>query len=210
MFEAMIMLCLDLADGPCRAHLLTGYEAPTQAGCEEALEAFQPEIERLTLPPGLHANGLATCRATGPALSVSEVAPGVFVHMGDVGHILEKEQVKRLRPCNILAVPVGGVFTVDAGGAYEIARRVKEHDNTYSTRVSVLGHIQRGGVPTANDRVLGSEMGYYAVESLLKGKTNAMIGKIHNDYKLVSFEEAINNKHEVNKNMLEIDRTLSI
>lgn len=131
--------------------------------------------------------------------------PEIKTHLEDLILIL-KQNKRRGKTSGIIIVAEGD----DSGGAYEIAKQIKEHDNTYSTRVSVLGHIQRGGVPTANDRVLGSEMGYYAVESLLKGKTNAMIGKIHNDYKLVSFEEAINNKHEVNKNMLEIARTLSI
>ncbi|MEN8927819.1 MAG: 6-phosphofructokinase, partial [Flavobacteriales bacterium] len=59
----------------------------------------------------------------------------------------------------------------DAGGAFEIARKVKEKFDFYDTRVSVLGHLQRGGKPSARDRVLASQLGFSAVESLLAGNT---------------------------------------
>lgn len=64
----------------------------------------------------------------------------------------------------------------DAGNALEIARRVGENSEFKEVRVSVIGHLQRGGSPTAFDRVLASRMGVCAVETLLKGERDCMIG----------------------------------
>src|SRR5205085_10019188 len=60
----------------------------------------------------------------------------------------------------------------DAGGAYDIAAEVKKTFSEYDTRVSILGHVQRGGSPTCADRVLASRLGVGAVEALLAGKKN--------------------------------------
>jgi L-ascorbate metabolism protein UlaG (beta-lactamase superfamily) len=66
-----------------------------------------------------------------------------FVHMGDIGHIIEPDQIKQLRPCDILAVPVGGTYTVDSEGAYEIVDKLKPgivipiHYHTPLNRISV-------------------------------------------------------------------------
>ncbi|WP_299870170.1 quinoprotein relay system zinc metallohydrolase 2 [uncultured Roseobacter sp.] len=81
MFEAVIALCASLTEGPCRDHLLPGYEAETQAACAAALAARAPDLAVFS---GLVAQGSARCEAPGPALEVTEVAPGVFVHMGAI------------------------------------------------------------------------------------------------------------------------------
>ena len=64
----------------------------------------------------------------------------------------------------------------DAGNAYEISEHVKKNSDLKGIRVTVLGHTQRGGVPSAFDRILASRLGVHAVETLLEGKTNVMIG----------------------------------
>lgn len=74
MFEAVILVCLGLS-GPCREQLLPGYEAPDRAGCEVRLAAEPPRVEGA---------GQARCQPVGPALSVVEVAPGVYVHEGRI------------------------------------------------------------------------------------------------------------------------------
>ncbi len=81
MFEAVITLCLDLSEGPCRDHLLPGAEAATQAGCEAILAA---DKTLQAVPDGLVAQGQARCKATGTALEFQEVAPGVFAHRGAI------------------------------------------------------------------------------------------------------------------------------
>jgi len=64
----------------------------------------------------------------------------------------------------------------DAGNAYEISEYVKKNSDLKGIRVTVLGHIQRGGIPSAFDRILASRLGVHAVEALLEGKSNVMIG----------------------------------
>ena len=98
----------------------------------------------------------------------------------------------------------------NVGGAYEIARKVKEKFNFYDTRVSVLGHLQRGGKPSARDRVLASQLGFSAVENLIAGETNKMVGMENNKVVLTPFEKAIKYNKELNPNLLKLVEVLSI
>ncbi len=79
----------------------------------------------------------------------------------------------------------------EEGGAYEVARKVKELYVHYDTRVSILGHVQRGGNPTVRDRVLASRCGVAAVEGLLHGKSNEMVGEINGRITLTAFNQAV-------------------
>jgi quinoprotein relay system zinc metallohydrolase 2 len=81
MFEAVITLCLLTVAETCRDQLIPGYEATTPELCAAALAARAPVLDRIE---GLAASGAPFCRTAGEALSVTEVAPGVFVHMGAV------------------------------------------------------------------------------------------------------------------------------
>jgi 6-phosphofructokinase 1 len=98
----------------------------------------------------------------------------------------------------------------DAGGAYKIAEIIKENFDKYDTRVTVLGHIQRGGSPSAYDRVLASELGSAAVKALVNGHTNCMAGRQGKEVVLVPFDHAVKHNKEINKRFLELAETLSI
>ncbi|TWR29821.1 6-phosphofructokinase [Mucilaginibacter pallidiroseus] len=98
----------------------------------------------------------------------------------------------------------------NAGGAFEIGRHIKERFPHYDTRVSILGHIQRGGRPSCMDRVLASRIGVAAVEALRNGHRNEMIGIIHNELSYTPFEHAIKHNVEINPNFLKIVEILSI
>ena len=98
----------------------------------------------------------------------------------------------------------------DAGGAFEIAKSVKEKFPLIDTRVSVLGHIQRGGAPSCMDRVLASRLGVAAVESLLEGKTGEMIGIVNGKIHFTPFGQAIKHNTDVNKELLKIVDILSL
>jgi 6-phosphofructokinase 1 len=97
-----------------------------------------------------------------------------------------------------------------SGGAYEIAQKVTEKYSEYETRVSVLGHLQRGGAPSCYDRVMASRMGVAAVEGLLEGRKDVMIGIINDLETYTPLSEAINNRHLPNRDELRIARILSI
>lgn len=87
---------------------------------------------------------------------------------------------------------------------FELKDYVDEHMSYYDVRVSVLGHIQRGGSPSCFDRVLASRMGVKAVESLLEGKTNFMVGLLNNVMELTPLEQAIKGKSTINKELLRV------
>ena len=103
-----------------------------------------------------------------------------------------KDLIKRLRngrknkSSKIIIVSEGD----DAGGALTIAEKVKKALPYYDTRVSILGHIQRGGNPSAMDRVNSSRMGFAAVEALIKKKKNVMIGIVNNEIAYTPFGKA--------------------
>jgi 6-phosphofructokinase 1 len=90
------------------------------------------------------------------------------------------------------------------GGAMEIVAQLKTMDAKFDARVTILGHIQRGGTPTAYDRVLASRLGNAAVEALLRGETNKMAGIKHNMVVYTSFDEAINKTKYLNPDLMRL------
>ena len=93
---------------------------------------------------------------------------------------------------------------------YDIASYVEKNLPFYEVRVSVLGHIQRGGTPTCFDRVLASIMGVFDVESLIKGNNNVMVGVINEKIILTPFENAIKGKSKIDKDLIRVSDILSI
>jgi 6-phosphofructokinase 1 len=124
-----------------------------------------------------------------------------------IDQLIEKlEQcTKKLKSSMIVIVAEGD----DTGGAYKVAKKVKEKCPNYDSRVTILGHIQRGGSPTAMDRVIASRMGNTAVEALIEGKTNVMIGIINKKLAFTSFEKSIKHNKKLNMDLLNLAETLS-
>ena len=96
------------------------------------------------------------------------------------------------------------------GGAMEVAAKVNQKYSEYETRVTVLGHIQRGGAPSALDRVLASRMGVAAVEGLLNGHQNEMIGIVHNKEVFHPLKDVVSKKAVPNPEEVRISKILSI
>jgi 6-phosphofructokinase 1 len=90
------------------------------------------------------------------------------------------------------------------GGAMKIVEEVKKMDASFDPRVTILGHIQRGGKPTAYDRVLASRLGNAAVEGLLNGYSNKMAGLINNQVVYTSFDDAIHQTKQLNPHLLRL------
>lgn len=95
------------------------------------------------------------------------------------------------------------------GNAYKFADEIEEKTGA-ETRVTILGHIQRGGTPTAFDRIIASKMGYRSVELLLEGNSGKAIGIKDNGIVDMDFEEAFNVKRSFDNEMLNIAKILSI
>ena len=96
------------------------------------------------------------------------------------------------------------------GGAMALAERVKNEYPQYDVRVSILGHLQRGGRPTAHDRIIASRMGTASIDALMEGQRNVMIGIEHDEIVYVPFTKAIKNDKPIKKELVNVLNELSI
>jgi len=92
---------------------------------------------------------------------------------------------------------------------YELADYVTDNLPDYDVRVTVLGHMQRGGSPSCFDRTLASRLCVKAVELLLDGNKNVMVGLINNKVSFTTFNEGLSGDHAINKELLRISDILS-
>ncbi|MDR1699501.1 MAG: 6-phosphofructokinase [Prevotellaceae bacterium] len=113
---------------------------------------------------------------------------------------------RKSKNSSIILVAEGAV----KGGAISLAERMKKEYPHYNAQVTILGHIQRGGSPSAFDRITASRMGLTAVEALLEGQRNVMIGIKDNEIVYVPFDKAIKNKKNINRQQLDTIRILSL
>jgi len=130
--------------------------------------------------------------------------PEVHGQTHDLKSFLEKG-FKRKKSSNIIIVAEGD----EEGGAFAIADKVKDDFKDYDTRVSVLGHIQRGGTPSAYDRVSASTMGFAAVEALLDDQKSIMIGFHNNETVHIPFRKVIKLKKTVDPEQMKMVEILS-
>ena len=107
---------------------------------------------------------------------------------------------------SIVIVAEGG----KSGNATEIAEKVHKQAPYYETKVTILGHIQRGGRPTCFDRNLASRLGVAAIEKLLKGERDGMVGMVNQKVILTPFAEATSDKLILDPELLRIADILSI
>ena len=96
------------------------------------------------------------------------------------------------------------------GGTIAIANKVAEDHPEYDVRITILGHIQRGGSPSAYDRVLASQMGVAAVQALLDDQKSIMIGIVNREIVHVPFNQTLKNKKSLNPSLLGLTQILSI
>ena len=96
------------------------------------------------------------------------------------------------------------------GGAMQLAERVKNEYPQYDVRVTILGHIQRGGSPSAQDRILASRLGAAAIDALLEGQRNVMVGIRNDEIVYVPFSKAVKYDKPINRELLDTLRRLSI
>ena len=145
---------------------------------------------------------LSTGIATG---AIAVMTPETEITVDGLVQVLAEGQ-KRNKTSSIVIVAEGN----PSGGAYKLAQEVKQRTNQYDIRITVLGHLQRGGSPSCSDRVLASRLGVEAVESLLNGAVNGMVGVVNDRLVHTPFEKAIANKIHTLKDEVRIARILSI
>lgn len=115
------------------------------------------------------------------------------------------DQTRKNKSSRIIIVAEG-----DDEGGLVVADKIKENFPHYDVRVSILGHIQRGGKPTCMDRVLASRLGVAAVEGLLAGRKGEMAGLICGDVQFTPFSKAIKHIDKINTNLTRIVEILSL
>jgi 6-phosphofructokinase len=123
----------------------------------------------------------------------------------DIRKMIEAGNTRR-KSSNIIIVAEGD----EEGGAFAIAEKVKNDFPGYDIRVSVLGHLQRGGSPSAIDRVNASRLGHAAVEALIDDQKSVMVGISNGEIVLVPFRRAVKLHKDVNHNLVELARILSV
>lgn len=115
------------------------------------------------------------------------------------------ENQKKTKRSYIFVVAEGD----ELGNAQEIANLVKDKIPSIDTKVTILGHIQRGGSPTAKDRLLASKMGMAAVEGLIEGRKNVMVGIQSLKTVYIPFHDSIFTKKEINPELLKLNKVLT-
>ena len=98
----------------------------------------------------------------------------------------------------------------EGGGAFALAEAVKDDFKDFDIRVSILGHLQRGGSPSAIDRVNASRLGHAAVEALVDDQKSVMVGLVNDEITLVPFRKAVKLHKDVDHNLIELSKILSV
>lgn len=97
----------------------------------------------------------------------------------------------------------------ETGGAVNLAEKLKDDFSKFEMRVCILGHIQRGGSPTARDRVLASRLGASSVQALLDGHKNVMVGIVNNEIRITPMRNTWSKKKSINYDLVELYKILS-
>ena len=133
------------------------------------------------------------------------IIPEIYTEVAQLAELIQNG-VRKSKNSSIVLVAESPI----TGGATGLAERVKNEYPGYDVRVSILGHLQRGGSPTAYDRILASRMGAAAIDALLDDQRNVMIGIKNDEIVYVPFTKAIKNDKPINRTLLDTLRRLSI
>lgn len=151
---------------------------------------------------GRNAGDIALHAAVGSGAEIVLI-PEIHTSVSDIVRTLIKAE-RKSKTSSIVLVAEG----FDLGGAMEVAAKVKEQMPELDARISILGHIQRGGTPTSSDRLLASRIGLGAIEALLDGETNVMAGIIQSELIFTPFKEAVTKKKPVDEEILRMVRII--
>jgi len=125
----------------------------------------------------------------------------------DIEELIESltEKEKRRKLVNLVVVAEGD----DYGGANDVAEIIKHRIPSADIRVCILGHIQRGGSPSCLDRLIASRMGFHAVECLIQGKHNVMVGIVNNKMQYTPLDKAVKAKQKISEDWFRIVKILA-
>lgn len=129
-------------------------------------------------------------------------------HLITIDELINKLETgaKNKKTSSLVVVAEGG----KSGNAMEIAAKVEAQFSHYDTKVTVLGHVQRGGTPSCTDREIAGKLGVAAVEAILMGKTGVMVGIINNNLAITAFEDVVKTKKSINLETFRINEILAV
>ena len=133
------------------------------------------------------------------------IIPEIATEVDQLGEFIQ-QGVRKSKNSSIVLVAESEL----TGGAIGLAERVKNEYPQYDVRVTILGHIQRGGSPSASDRILASRLGEAAINALLEDQRNVMVGIQNDELVYIPFSKAIKNQKPIKRELLNTLRTLSI
>ena len=116
-----------------------------------------------------------------------------------------EEGNKLKKTSSIVIVAEGNTY----GPSYKIAQDLSDIYSEYETKVTILGHLQRGGSPSSADRILASKLGKAAVDALLNGEKNKMVGVIKNEIVLNELKTVIDNKNGIDESLFYLNEIIS-
>ncbi|MHB8134334.1 MAG: ATP-dependent 6-phosphofructokinase [Anaerolineaceae bacterium] len=191
------------------------FGSDTTIGVDTALNVALEAVDRLKVTASSHQRAfllevmgrdcgylaLMTALAGG---AEAVIIPEVKVSPEDIAEILGKAYEKG-KAHAIVIVAEGAEYNAEKLSAY-----FKEHHDRlgFDLRVAILGHIQRGGTPSAYDRILASRLGSGAVEAMAKGETGVLIGWVHSKLKSTPLEIVVNSKKEIDRSLVDLARIL--
>ena len=132
------------------------------------------------------------------------IIPEDSTDVDQLAHFMERGIRKSKRSCIVI------VSESPKCGALYYAERVRKEFPEYDVRVSILGHLQRGGRPSAHDRILASRTGVGAIEAIIQGQRNIMVGVRNNEVVYVPLSEAIRSDKPFDKKLIKVLDELSI
>jgi 6-phosphofructokinase 1 len=150
-------------------------------------------------------SGQIALRCSIAAGAEATIIPEKPMGVDELVRILEKG-ADRKKSSSLVVVAEGG----KPGHSIDLAREVHERFSYYDTKVTILGHLLRGGSPSVADRVLASRLGVVAVESLLNNKSAVMIGVVNNQINFTPFAQATSNVNNFEQELLRIANILSV
>ena len=135
------------------------------------------------------------------------IIPESFTDVDQLAEFIERGKRKSKNSAIVL---VSEAQKDGVGGAMYYADRIKKEFPQFDARVTILGHLQRGGKPTAYDRILASRLGYAAIEALQEGQRNVMIGIKNDEIVYVPISRAIKTNKPINKELISVLNVLSM
>ena len=153
---------------------------------------------------GRHSGYIALHTGIGSGAS-SIFLPETDDSLEELSEMLNKS-AQRKKLFNLVIVAEGN----KNGNAMEIADKIKVMNPQFDTKVTIIGHLQRGGAPSCQDRVLSARLGFAAVNALLEGQSSVALGVINDKISFTSFDDAISKTKELNKDLVEMAEILAL